>query len=117
MFRSNAKRVSEFGYPSVRILNCMGGNAGHTVSSAAVAAENSPSPVIASNSGASRKLPGKLEAMEEDIEKVTIITWSKLRLVHDHSQRIMLTFCDLVYGFRRPFTDAGFWLFWEFLAL
>ncbi|KAF7829115.1 putative transmembrane protein [Senna tora] len=66
----NAKRVFEFGNHSGRFHNCVCSCSGPIVSSTA----NHSSPVIASNSGydsgISRKRPGKLEAMEEDIEKV-----------------------------------------------
>ncbi|XP_028755995.1 uncharacterized protein LOC114715344 [Neltuma alba] len=65
-FGPNAKRVSEFGNHSYRFLNCRCSTSGSAVSSAA----NSSSPAIASNSGISRKKPWKLEAIEEDIEKV-----------------------------------------------
>ncbi|XP_054825552.1 uncharacterized protein LOC129323038 [Prosopis cineraria] len=61
-----AKRVSEFGNHRSSFLNCGCSTSGSAVSSAA----NSSSPVIASNSRISQKKPGKLEAIEEEIEKV-----------------------------------------------
>lgn len=65
-------RIFGFGNHGVRFFNCACSSSGPAVSSAADAS----SPVMASSSGydsgISRKKPGKLEAMEEDIEKVRV---------------------------------------------
>ncbi|KAI4314601.1 hypothetical protein L6164_027490 [Bauhinia variegata] len=66
IFSSNTKRVSEFRCPGVRFINCVSSNSGRTVSS--TAAVDSTSQVI--KSGVSPKSPGKLEIIEEHIEKV-----------------------------------------------
>ncbi|RDX99631.1 hypothetical protein CR513_17291, partial [Mucuna pruriens] len=69
IFTSNGIRVSVLGNQSLRLLNCAFSNSGAVVSSAA--AKNSP-PHVASNSVVTQELPapGKLEAVEESIEKV-----------------------------------------------
>ncbi|KAG4992323.1 hypothetical protein JHK82_025838 [Glycine max] len=75
---SNGKRVFVLGYQSLRLPSCACSNSGSAVSSspAAAAKETNPSPLphVASNSGydsaVTLELPGKLEALEEGIEKV-----------------------------------------------
>ncbi|KAK4252605.1 hypothetical protein QN277_014356 [Acacia crassicarpa] len=65
--RLNSQRVYEFGNHGFRFLNC--GCRCSTSGSAVSSAANPSSPSIASNSGVSREKP-RLEAIEEDIEKV-----------------------------------------------
>lgn len=68
------------GYQSLRLPSCACSNSGSAVSSspAAAAKETNPSPLphVASNSGydsaVTLELPGKLEALEEGIEKVRV---------------------------------------------
>ncbi|KAL2348761.1 hypothetical protein Fmac_002761 [Flemingia macrophylla] len=71
-FTSNGKRVSLLGYHTLRLPSCACSNSGAAISSSAAANPSSP-PHVASDSGfgsfSAPELPGKLEALEEGIEK------------------------------------------------
>ncbi|KAJ1431197.1 hypothetical protein SESBI_07442 [Sesbania bispinosa] len=70
---SNGRRVSLFWYKSIRFPNCACTNSGSAVSSSVA---NPSTPFVASNSGfesvVTQKMPGKLEDIEEGIEKVRL---------------------------------------------
>ncbi|KAL5181112.1 hypothetical protein HKD37_01G002102 [Glycine soja] len=74
---SNGKRVSVLEYQSLRLPSCACSNSGSAVSSSSSAAAKKnpspPAPQVVSNSGydsaVTQELPGKLEALEEGIEK------------------------------------------------
>ncbi|CAJ1930816.1 unnamed protein product [Sphenostylis stenocarpa] len=69
---NGSRRVFVFGHQSLRIPSCACSNTGSAVSSSAAANSSSP-PHVASNSGydsvVTQEQPGKLEALEEAIEK------------------------------------------------
>lgn len=76
IFSSYGKRVSLLGYRSLRFQDfACSSSSGASVSSSAV--NPSSSPLVASNSSfdsvVSKEMPGKLEGIEEGIEKVKLV--------------------------------------------
>ncbi|KAL2668225.1 hypothetical protein AAZV13_01G116400 [Glycine max] len=94
---SNGKRVSVLEYQSLRLPSCACSNSGSAVSSSSSAAAKKnpspPAPQVVSNSGydsaVTQELPGKLEALEEGIEKgCTFVTASFMQYFVNRSKVI-----------------------------